>query len=235
MILAAGRGSRMQHLTDDKPKPLIQILGTSLLSHIIKKVAAYPTKNIVINTCYKGTMIEKEALTHPDIHFLFSREETALETGGGVKKALPLLLKNGGSNGFFVLNADPFWQEPTIPLLEQLSKKWDPQTMDILLAVVPIEKAFGDASNGNYFIEEGKLRRKHPDEKNVPFLFMGVQILHPRIFKKELPDFFSLRDLYDEAQEKGRLSHIIFDGNWFHVGTPDAVAETERILLRENG
>lgn len=230
MILAAGRGVRMRHLTNDKPKPLIRILGSTLLSHIIEKIKVHGIKNIVINTCYKGEMIKTEAKTHSDITFYFSDEETALETGGGVKKALPLLLKNNGQNGFFVLNADPLWQEPNETVLNMLEKKWDPESMDILLAVVPIKQAYGDVPDGNYFIEQNKLRRKRPDEKNIPYLFMGIQILHPRIFDGELPTCFSLRDLYDKAQEKGRLAHVIFDGKWFHVGTPDAVEQTEQLF-----
>ena len=59
---------------------------------------------------------------------------------------------------------------------------------------------------------------------------MGIQILHPRIFQTQLPDVFSLRDLYDKAQQDGRLGHIVFDGRWFHVGTPEAVIETEALF-----
>ena len=233
MVLAAGRGTRMKHLTDSKPKPLVHICGDSLLSHILKKIESHGIKEVVINTCYKGEMIKQESLKHKNLSFVFSDEEVALETGGGVKKALHLLLEKGAENGFFVLNADPLWQEKTSSLLEQLESHWDPEKMDILLAIVPIERAFGDVPDGNYFIENNKLRRKMPHETNIPYLFMGIQILHPRIFNKNLPDFFSLRDLYDEAQKNNRLSHIIFDGLWFHVGTPEAVVETERLFYQK--
>ncbi len=233
MILAAGRGTRMRHLTDDKPKPLVQVSGNTLLTHIIQKIKTHGIQNVVINTCYKGDMIKQEALKERDIQFLFSDETVALETGGGVQKALPILNELGADNGFFVLNADPLWQEVSTSLLSQLECAWDPEKMDILLAVVPIERAYGDVPDGNYFIEQGCLRRKTVQEKNVPYLFMGIQILHPRIFNQNLPYCFSLRDLYDQAQKKGRLSHIIFDGSWFHVGTPEAIKETEQYFLKD--
>lgn len=234
MVLAAGRGTRMRHLTDDKPKPLVQIVGSSLLTHILQKIKKQGIKNVVINTCYKSDMIKKEALKQKDLLLFFSEEETALETGGGVKKALPTLLSFGGENGFFVLNADPLWTEPSQSLLSQLEKAWNPEIMDILLAIVPIQQAYGDVPDGNYFIENGHLRRKKENEHNIPYLFMGIQIIHPRIFDQPLPEVFSLRDLYDQAQENGRLAHILFDGNWFHVGTPEAVAETEKMFIMGN-
>lgn len=230
MILAAGRGTRMRHLTDNQPKPLVKIDGTSLLGHIIQKIKNHGLENIVINTCYKSEMIKEEVSNEKDILISFSDEETALETGGGVKKALSTLNELGGQNGFFVLNADPLWTEPTTPILTQLEQAWDPEKMDILLAIVPIQQAYGDVPDGNYFIENERLRRKRPDEKNIPYLFMGIQIIHPRVFDQSLPETFSLRDLYDQAQENGRLGHIIFDGNWFHVGTPEAVDETEKLF-----
>lgn len=232
MILAAGRGIRMGDLTTDQPKPLIKVCGDSLLNRIINKIRHYGIQKIVINTCYKSEMIKEALLKNRNMNFSFSDEETALETGGGVKKALPLLMTLG-ENGFFVLNSDPLWDEPTIPVLEQLSQKWNPEEMDILLATVPLSKAFGDAKDGDYFIENNSLRRKLPKESHVPYLYMGIQILHPRIFKKTPQGAFSLRELYDEAEKKGRLSHIVFDGRWFHVGTPEALAQTESLLKQK--
>lgn len=231
MILAAGRGVRMAHLTDNCPKPLIQVCGTSLLNHIIKKIEKYGIQTVVINTCYKADMIKNELL-NAKIKIDFSDEETALETGGGVKKALPLLMKHG-KEGFFVLNSDPLWEEPTRPVLEELAQKWNPDTMDVLLAVIPYQNAIGDDRSGDYFIEKNKLRRKTPDEKNAPYLYMGIQILHPRIFENTPDGAFGLRDLYDEAQKKNRLAHIIFDGRWFHVGTPEALEKTESLYCQK--
>lgn len=227
MILAAGRGVRMRHLTADKPKPLLEVHQKPLIGHLMDKIQNFGMQKIVVNTCYKGEMI-KAYLNRFSNNILFSDETVALETGGGVKKALPLLLPEG-ENGFFVCNADPLWDEPTTPLLNALQKAWNPKEMDILLSLIPKKQAFGHIEKGNYFIENNKLRRITPQESDAPYLFTGIQIMHPRIFENTPDGAFSSRDLYDIAQKKNRLGFILFDGNWFHVGTPEAILETEKI------
>ena len=231
MILAAGRGKRMLHLTDDKPKPLVSVLGRTLLDRVVDHAVEYGIKNMVINTCYKGEMIENALLKRTDITPVFSREDDALETGGGVLNALPHLLPDG-QNGFFVVNADPLWVDRSISVFKQLEQKWDSQKMDILIALVPKNHAFGAVHSGDYFMENGCPRRKNREENGAPFLFTGIQILHPRIFKGLQPGVFSLVKLYDKAQNEGRLNGIIYDGDWYHVGTPEALKQTEDTLAR---
>ena len=231
MILAAGRGKRMLHLTNDKPKPLVSVLHRTLLDRVVDHAVGYGIENIVVNTCYKGEMIEDALKSRTDISPVFSREEEALETGGGVLNALPLLLQSG-KNGFFVANADPLWVDRSTPVFRQLEEKWDPDKMDILIALVPKDHAFGAVHSGDYFMESGLPRRKNKDESGAPYLFTGIQILHPRIFEGVPPGIFSLVKLYDRAQNKGRLGAVIYDGDWYHVGTPEALQQTEDILAR---
>jgi len=226
MILAAGRGKRMLHLTNDKPKPLVQVLGRTLLDRVVDHATAYGMKHIVVNTCYKGEMIEKALLARTDIRPVFSREEEALETGGGVLNALPLLLPQG-QNGFFVANADPLWVDKTSSVFSQLEKSWNPTDTDILLALIPKNQAFGAVHGGDYFMENGLPRRKRKEEITAPYLFTGIQILHPRIFAGVEAGVFSLVRLYDKAQASGRLKAVIYDGDWYHVGTPEALLQTE--------
>lgn len=229
MIMAAGRGVRMAHLTDDKPKPLVVVKGKTLLDRVFDHVVADGITEVVVNTCYKGDMIIQTLNKRKDIHIQISKEETPLETGGGVVNALPLLLPTG-KDGFFIINADPIWVDKTTSIFEQLSASWNPEKMDIMLALIPKEKAFGDVQDGNYFIENGKARRQRNGEKNIPYLYTGIQILHPRILENVAVGVFSLRDFFDKAQAEGRLGHIIYDGEWYHVGTPEAVRETEEKL-----
>ena len=231
MILAAGRGKRMLHLTDDKPKPLVSVLGRTLLDRVVDHALEYKIQHLVVNTCYKGEMIEKALNERTDIHPLFSREEEALETGGGVLNALPLLLPDG-KDGFFVANADPLWVDRTTSVFNQLEQKWNPQDMDILIALIPKNHAFGAVHSGDYFVEQGLPRRKNKEEDGAPYLFTGIQILHPKIFDGLEKGVFSLVKLYDKAQEEGRLQAIIYDGDWYHVGTPEALKQTEDILAR---
>ena len=227
MILAAGRGTRMKDLTDHCPKPLVKVNGKTLLSYVLNH--ARHIQNIVINTCYCGAMIHKE-LKGKDI--TFSDEKSALETGGGVQKALPYLMKTG-SDGFFVLNADTLWLDKKVPLLKQMEAVWNPLKMDILLALIPTKKAKGDVPKGDYFIQKGHPVRRQMPLKKAPYCFMGVQILHPDIFKDHPMEKYSLYHLYDEAEKKGRLGYLIFDGEWFHVGTPEAVDFTSTYFKRK--
>ena len=104
--------------------------------------------------------------------------------------------------------------------------------MDILIALIPKEHAFGAVHSGDYFMEDSLPRRKHKEESGAPYLFTGIQILHPRIFDGLNPGVFSLVSLYDKAQNQGRLGTVIYDGDWYHVGTPEALQQTEDILAR---
>ena len=196
---------------------------------VLDKALNAGVQNVVVNVCYLGDQIERALAPRP-IPIHFSREETALETGGGIQKALPYLCQNGGVNGFFALNADTLWDDKTLSVFDRLRVAWNPQHMDALLALIPIENTFGDVKDGNYFIENGLPRRQKPGETQIPFVFMGVQILHPRLFDGVTPGVFSVRDLYDKAQQKGRLRAVIHDGRWFHVGTPAAVEQAELLL-----
>lgn len=231
MILAAGRGVRMRELTNERPKPLIPVCGKPIIDYIVDKSIRHGIQTLVVNTCYKGEMIQADLAKYKNIHIHYSVEDVALETGGGVKNALPLL----GNEPFFVMNADPVWINKTTSVFEQLEAAWDPQKYDVLLALIPLSQARGAVKDGNYFIENGKARRQRPNEKNIPYMFMGVQIIHPCVFQS-IPQehtFFSLREIYDSAQEAGRLGHIIFDGTWYHVGTPEALALTEKELTEQ--
>lgn len=233
MILAAGRGKRMLHLTDDKPKPLVSVLGRTLLDRVIDHAVNAHIQNIVINTCYKGAMIEAAVQNRHDVQIQFSRENEALETGGGVFNALPLLLPKGG-NGFFVANADPLWVDKTTSVFQQLWQKWTPQDTDILLAFIPKQQAFGALHAGDYFIDQDhQVRRKMKTDPEAPYFFTGIQILHPRIFRDVQPGIFSLVKLYDQAQQNHRLKAVIYDGDWYHVGTPEALQLTEERLTHD--
>ncbi|HAW33799.1 MAG TPA: mannose-1-phosphate guanylyltransferase, partial [Alphaproteobacteria bacterium] len=150
MILAAGRGTRMRELTDELPKPLISVNGETLIDRVADKIAAFGVRDCVVNLCYLGDKIKARLERRNDLRFSFSTEETALETGGGVKKALPLL----GKDPFFVVNADPLWTDET-PALEKMARAFDAETTDILLLLWSMDRVFGHDGKGDYFIENG--------------------------------------------------------------------------------
>jgi MurNAc alpha-1-phosphate uridylyltransferase len=220
MILAAGRGSRMRELTNTMPKPLVEVSGKALIDHVLQRVIDANIKKCIVNLCYKGDMIRSHLMKQDDIEIVFSKEEKALNTGGGVKNALSLL----GDKPFYVLNSDPIWTEPTSPVLNQLSSAFDPAQMDVIIMLQPIDKTHGHDGDGDYYIENMNPRRKKQGEKGAPFIYAGAQIISPSVFDAIEEDEFSLVKIFDIAEKKGRLGCIVHDGQWFHVGTPEAVA-----------
>ena len=226
MILAAGLGERMRPITDTMPKPLVPVRGRAMLDIILDRLAAAGVTKAVINLHYLGEMIEHHLAGRSEPQVVFSHEEDRLETGGGVCKALPLL----GDDPFYALNGDVCWLDGLTPALRRLAAAWDADTMDALLLLHPTAFALGYEGVGDYVMNPiGQLRRRREREV-APFIFAGIQILHPRLFAGAPGGSFSLNQLYDKAQEEGRLWGIRHDGEWFHVGTPESLREVEDAL-----
>ena len=226
MVLAAGLGERMRPLTDTRPKPLIEVRGRALIDAILDRLAAAGVGEAVINLHYLGAMIEAHLKDRTAPRIRYIRETERLETGGGVRNALPLL----GEECFFVVNGDVSWLDGYTPALHRLARAWDDARMDVLLLLHSTAYAVGYDGRGDFVLRaDGRLRRRREREV-APFVFAGVQILHPRLFKGAPEGAFSLNRLYDEAEEAGRLWGLRHDGQWFHVGTPEQLAEVEEAL-----
>ena len=144
MVLAAGLGERMRPITDTLPKPLIELRGRTLLDSILDRAEAAGVPEAVVNLHYLGEMIEARLARRARPRVNLSREETRLETGGGVRKALSLL----GADAFFVINGDVSWLDGHTPALERLAAAWDDQEMDALLLLHPTAFAVGYAGVG---------------------------------------------------------------------------------------
>lgn len=224
MILSAGLGKRMRPLTDDRPKPLIELLGRTLLDRALDRLAEAGATTIVVNTHYRGEMIAAHLAGRGDI--VLSPEEVLLETGGGVKLALALL----GDERFYAVNSDAVWLDGPVPALRRMAAAWDDSAMDALLLFLPVERAPGVNDRGDYHLQpDGRARRRVSGE-TAPFLYGGVQILHPRLFAGAPDGPFSLNILYDKAEAAGRLHAIPHDGAWYHIGTPDELAAAESAM-----
>ena len=229
-LLAAGRGKRMLHLTDDKPKPLVQVAGKCLIDYNVEHSLQAGVEDCVVNLCYKGEMI-REHLTSafPQVHFIFSDEEEALETGGGIKNALPKM-KN---EPFFVINSDALWAEDgEETILTQMAKAWDGNKYDMMLMLQPIEKAYGVGANGDYLLENGYPVRRRDAETKAPYLYGGIMICHPRVFDNEPEGKYSLVRIFDRLENAKRLGYYIHQGSWFHVGDPAAKEVAEAHFLK---
>lgn len=225
MILAAGIGKRMRPITATTPKPLIEVNGQALIDHGLDRLAAAGVKSCVVNVHYLADLVEVHVRRRRDMEILISDErDELLETGGGIKKALPLL----GEEPFFQLNADTsYWIEGVKPNLEHMIDAWDDSRMDVLLLISETVKAVGYSGRGDFdMAKDGALTRR--DERGVtPFAYAGAAILHPRLFEGAPEGRFSMNTLFDKAIENGRLFGVQMEGIWLHIGTPDAIRAAE--------
>ena len=231
MVMAAGLGLRMRPLTLERPKPLIPVMGRSMLDHALDRLEEAGVASAVVNSHYKGEMIAEHLKTRTAPAITLSPEDALLETGGGVKKALPLL----GTDPVYVINADILWLDGPSPTLARLARHWNPETMDALLLLMATTKSVGYDGRGDYHMDPvGRLTRRSEMEI-APFVFAGVQIVKPELFAADTPDgAFSTNLIWDRAQEAGRLYGLAHDGLWFHIGTPDALRETEDLLSKSD-
>jgi N-acetyl-alpha-D-muramate 1-phosphate uridylyltransferase len=224
MILAAGQGERVAPLTDTIPKPLIPVAGRSLLDRSMDRLIAHGVTDIVVNVHHLGQQIAERLKGRAHV----VHEERLLGTGGSVKNALPLL----GNGPFFVLNGDGLWRDGPRPLLQRLEDRWDPGHMDARLLIHPIHRVFGRAADerGDYFDEPGGHLRHRGTAQLTPYLFASISVCDAHLFEDSPDGPFSLLELWHRAEAVKRLYGLIHDGDWFHIGTPQALAEAERVL-----
>jgi MurNAc alpha-1-phosphate uridylyltransferase len=224
MILAAGRGERMRPLTDAMPKPMIPVAGRSMLDRSMDRLVAYGVRTIVVNVHHLGEQIA----THIGSRARIVREDRLLETGGSVKNALPLL----GQGPYFILNGDGLWRDGSQPMLSRMEAAWDPARMDALLLLHPIDKVIGREAKdrGDYFLDADSHARHRGSAASAPYLFASVSICDSRLLRDSPDGPFSLLKLWTRAEAEGRLFGLVHDGDWFHVGTPQALAEAEALL-----
>ena len=227
MVLAAGLGTRMRPLTHDRPKPLLPLEGRSLLHHAMDRLRDAGIENVVVNAHWFAEQVADAVAAHgarPEPVEL--RETALLETGGGVKAALPHL----GTQPFVVVNGDAFWLDGPTPALTRMTAAFDPEEMDALLLLVRTATVDSDAGRGDFLLDPlGRARR--PREREIaPYLFGGVQILSPALFEGMPEGAFSLNRVYDNAIAKGRLYGLVHDGAWFHLSTPGDLVRAETLL-----
>lgn len=205
MILAAGRGIRMGALTDKTPKPLLKANGKYLIEYSIESLVAAGVREIVINICYFADQI-KQALGDGSRYgavFYYSEEKEALETGGGIFQALPLL----GDQPFIVLSSDvitdfPLQQLPSEPL----------QLAHLVLVDNPSFHPRGDFS-----LNQAKI---YYEDIN-PFTFANIGIYRPELFAHCKPGRFRLGDLFQQAVKNLQVTGEHYRGVWHNIGTPE--------------
>ena len=232
MVLAAGLGTRMRPLTDDRPKALVEVGGRALIDHVLDRLAEAGVARAVVNVHWFADRLESHLAARgrgPEITISDERAEL-LETGGGLKKALPLL----GGDPVFVANIDSVWSDRGDALAE-LASLWDPDRMDAALLLARREGAIGFEGGGDFFLARDGQLTFRGEAAEAPFAYMGVHICRPDYVKGGPDGAFSLSGLWRRSAAEGRLYGCVLDGDWMHVGDPEARDQAEVRLARETG
>jgi MurNAc alpha-1-phosphate uridylyltransferase len=216
MLFAAGFGTRMGQLTQNSPKPLIEVAGRALLDYAMDIATQAGTARIVVNTHYKAEQIAAHlagrdiALAHeaPDI----------LDTGGGLRAALPLL----GTSPVFAMNSDAVWRGPNP--LTLLAEAWT-DDMDALLLCLPPAQAIGHVGKGDFMLDGNGRAARGPD-----LIYSGAQIIRTDALGDMPMGPFSLNLVWDQMLAEGRLYGIPYPGMWCDVGHPGGITLAENML-----
>jgi len=219
MLFAAGFGTRMGALTADRPKPLIEISGRAMLDRALDLARAVAPDRIVVNTHYKAGMIA-DHLAGQEVA-LSPETPDILDTGGGLRAALPLL----GTAPVYTLNPDAIWAGPNP--LALLRDAWRPDEMDALLLCLPPERAHGRSGPDDFTADaRGRIAR------GPGLVYGGAQIIRTEALA-EIPErAFSLNRLWDAMIAQGRAHALTYPGQWCDVGHPGGIALAENLLER---
>ena len=220
MLFAAGLGTRMGALTATMPKPLIPVAGRPLLDHALALADQAGITTRVANLHYLGDQIAAH-LAGRNVALSWERERI-LETGGGLRAALPLL----GDGPVMTLNTDAVWTGANP--LQQLASAWDEARMDALLLLLPATRATGHSGTGDFLLDtENRLSRANGVAGQV---YLGAQIIRPDLLAGIPEKVFSLNLLWDKMIARGRAYGLIHQGEWCDVGRPEGIATGEALL-----
>lgn len=228
MVLAAGLGQRMRPLTNDTAKPLLPLMGRSLLDHALDRLAMAGVEEAVVNAhwCAEKVAAALAAREGTAPRLRLQLEPELLETGGGIRRALPRL----GAAPFAVVNGDAYWIDGPTPALTLLERHFDAARMDGLLLLIRTSRIEGEVGRGDFLADGTGLLRRPARHEIAPYLFGGVQVMAPALVAPEAEGRFSLNRCFDRALEQGRLFGLVHDGAWFHLSTPADLGRTERRL-----
>jgi MurNAc alpha-1-phosphate uridylyltransferase len=224
MVLAAGLGTRMQPLTNDKPKALVTVAGRTLIDHVLDRLVQAGVARAVVNVHAFADMLEAHLRRRSDLEVIISDERRKLmETGGGVRQARSLL----GGAPIFVCNIDSVWEEPEGSAMARLAENFDAARMGARLMLAAMDRQLGYEGAGDFFMDEHGLLSFRDALPHSPWAYMGVQIIDPGIVDGEPIEPFSFTRIWRRLAKQGRLFGTPLGGFWMHVGDPAARAEAE--------
>jgi N-acetyl-alpha-D-muramate 1-phosphate uridylyltransferase len=217
MILAAGLGTRMRPLTNDRPKALVEVGGRTLIDHTLDRLGEAGVETAVVNVHHFADMVEAHLARRTGGPRIVISDERAglLDSGGGIAHAAHLL----GEDPIFVANTDVPWIEGATPALTALMDLWDEARMDIAILLAARERSIGfDRPEGFERDAEGRLTHSNATDPMPPFVNIGVQILRPAIAAGQ--GSFSIVPVWKRLAQEGRLYGAVMDGFALHVSDP---------------
>lgn len=232
MVMAAGLGKRMRPLTASQPKPLVRVAGKPLIDYSLDNLARAGVDKAVVNVHYLADALEAHLRNRAQNHrapatVISDERDLLLETGGGMARAQGLL-----PDPFFCLNSDNIWLDGPRDVFTELSLGWDPDRMDALLLVVNHQRARNYVGKGDFHLDpSGRISRRRSG-RIAPYIYTGIQLVSQRLLRDAPEGAFSTNLFWNRAIEEGRLFGLAHTGEWFEVGTPQAIPRTEAWLTR---
>lgn len=227
MVLAAGLGTRMRPLTNDRPKALVTVSGRALIDHVLDRLIAAGVKRAVVNVHAFAGLLEAHVKRRSDIEIVISDERAQLmETGGGVRQARPLL----GDAPIVVCNIDSVWEEPHGSAIARLCAGFDPAKSGAKLMLAAMDAQLGYEGDGDFFMDENGALSFRDALPQTPWAYMGAQIIDPAIVDVEPLEPFSFTRVWRRLASEGRLTGAPLGGYWMHVGDPEARTQAEARL-----
>jgi MurNAc alpha-1-phosphate uridylyltransferase len=234
MILAAGLGTRMRPLTADTAKPMLALQGRPLLDHALDRLAEAGVAQAVVNTHWQAEGVEAHLAARaapPRVGVL--REAVLRDTGGAVAAALGAGLLGDrllGDAPFFVVNGDAFWLDGPTPTLARLADCMAIEDAEAVLLLQRGAQVVSEVGAGDFAVDEWGIPRRPHENEQVPYIFAGIQILSPKLFRDAPTAPFSMNLIWDRAMAAGTMRAIVHDGIWFHLSTPPDLARAEANL-----
>ena len=227
MVLAAGLGTRMRPLTDDRPKALVEVAGKAMIDHLLDRLLAAGVQTVVVNVHHFADLMQAHLAQRRAPRILISDERDGLlDSGGGIARAAPLL----GEAPIFVANIDNIWIEGPRPALQTLAEAWDPQRMDICILLAPRDRSTGfERPEGFVLDADGRATHSNSTDPWPPFNNIGVQILKPSVLDGQTGSF-SIVPIWNRLGPEGRLYGAVMEGFDMHVSDPAAREAAEARL-----
>lgn len=228
MILAAGRGERMRPLTDTIPKPLLEVKGKALIEYHLEHLAQAGIERVVINHAWLGHKIVDRLGdgSRYNLAIHYSKEETALETAGGIIQALPLLCDAENESHFLVVNGDIFSDFSFANMLTSVREKINEQGHEAQLAHLILVPNPPHHPNGDFYLQDQQVSKLLPkDTDGVKYTFSGIGVYSRALFSHLPQGNLRLAPVLTEAMAQRRVSGTLYTGAWTDIGTPQRLAQ----------